>query len=127
MAQKRSTLAKVFVYVALAAVLIGVIAPFITYFGVEYFDWNKCEEWYIRNEETQECEEEMTGDRIDITEYDNEESCTQAWWTRYEENNICIWTNEIQNKTENDVEIKEEVDDEVNEEANNEIVEEVND
>ena len=94
MAQKRSKLAKVFVYLALAAVLIGVIAPFITYFGVEYFNWNTCPEWYILNEETWECEEEIVDENadnnIDNTEIDNEESCTQAEWTWYEENQICI-------------------------------------
>ena len=93
MAQKRSKLAKVFVYLALAAVLIGVIAPFITYFGVEYFNWDICPEWYILNEETWECEEATTDENWNIIEkakLDNEESCTKAGWTRYEENQICI-------------------------------------
>jgi hypothetical protein len=74
------------IYIALAAVVIGVIAPFIMYFWVEYFDWNKCDEGYVRNEETRECEEINTT----IENLDNEESCTKAWWTWYEENQICI-------------------------------------
>ena len=100
MAQKRSTLAKVFVYIALAAVLIGVIAPFITYFWVEYFDWNRCDEWYIRNEETQECEEEILGDNTDFSAINDEETCKKAWWTWYAENWICIETVETNNVQE---------------------------
>ena len=109
MAQKRSKLAKIFVYLALAAVLIGVIAPFITYFGVEYFDWNKCNEWYIRNEETQECEEAyLEEDNIDFTTIDNEETCTEVGWTWYEENWICIESNGIETIGENTLETTEE-------------------
>ena len=74
MAQKRSKLAKIFVYLALAAVCIGVIAPFITYFWVEYFDWNKCDEWYIRNEETQQCEEEIIEEVWENIEENTEEN-----------------------------------------------------
>ena len=91
MAKKRSKFAKVMIYIALAAVVIGVIAPFIMYFGVEYFDWNKCDEWYVRNEETRECEEISNEETNNTVEnFDNEESCAQAWWTWYEENQICI-------------------------------------
>lgn len=100
MAQKRSKLAKIFIYLALAAVLIGVIAPFITYFWVEYFDWNKCDEWYIRNEETQECEEETSENNTDFTTINNEETCIKAWWTWYAENWICIETVEENNVEE---------------------------
>lgn len=96
MAQKRSKLAKIFVYLALAAVCIGVIAPFITYFGVEYFDWNKCDEWYIRNEETQECEEEIVENNTDFTKINNEETCIEVGWTWYEENWICIETSNVE-------------------------------
>ena len=90
MTKKRSRLSKALIIVALIAVLIGVIAPFIMYFWTEYWNWSKCMEWYVRNEETRECEEEITYTNKENINLDNEESCTEAGWTWYEENQICI-------------------------------------
>ena len=53
---------------------------------------NPCEEWYVLNEETWECEEVVNTDNEndEDTVLDNEESCTEAGWAWYAENKICI-------------------------------------
>lgn len=85
---KKSKLAKVFIRLTLIFIVFASFAVYIVMYA--WFRWwsdNPCDEWYIRNTETQECEEEIIENIEEITE---EESCTDAWWTWYTENNICI-------------------------------------
>ena len=122
MAQKKSKVAKAFIFVTLIFIVFASFAVYIVmYAWINASKNNPCEVGYILNAETWECEPETTNfdeENIDNTIPDNEESCKQAWWTWYEENKICIWANETQNIEENNIEI--------NEEENNEIVEENN-
>ena len=97
MAQKKSKVAKVFIFVTLIFIVFASFAVYIVmYAWMTNTSKNPCEEWYILNTETGECEEETTNtdeeniEKIDNTALDNEESCTQAGWKWYEENNICI-------------------------------------
>lgn len=89
MPKKKSRFVKVFIYLALAAICITVISPFVMYFGAEFLDSNNCEEWYVRDEESQECVED-TADSENNEDLNDEESCTAAWKTWYAENGVCI-------------------------------------
>lgn len=122
MAQKKSKLAKVFIFLTLIFIVFASFAVYIVmYAWINANKNNPCQEWFVLNTETWECEEETENtneENINNTVIDNEESCKEAGWTRYEENKICIWANETQNIEGNNIEI--------NEEENNEIVEKNN-
>jgi hypothetical protein len=89
MAQKRSLLAKIFIWWALIAIWITVISPFAMYFGFNSNSTTDCADWMIRDEETQECVEE---DVLDDWEgsIDTQEWCEALSWTWYEANQVCI-------------------------------------
>ena len=86
---KKSALKKVFIRIALIAICITVISPFALYFGAEIMNNNNCEEWYVWNETTQMCEEEVT-DEEDSWSLDTQEKCEAQSWTWFEANNVCI-------------------------------------
>ena len=89
---KKSKAAKVFIYLTLAFIVFASFAAYIVmYAWIANSNKKNCPEWYILNEETQECEE--ISDTDEKIELDNEESCTKAGWTWYIENNICILPN----------------------------------
>lgn len=88
MVQKKSKLAKAFIFITLILVVFSWFAVYLAmYAWFNAQDNNPCDEWYIRNAETQECEEEIIENIEEITE---EEKCTEQGWTWYAENNICI-------------------------------------
>lgn len=91
MAKQRSKLAKIFIWIALVLICWTVISPFIMYFWASN-NTVECEEWYARNENTQQCEEIEYTDWEETAE--NKDSCEIKWGTWYEENNICILPNE---------------------------------
>ena len=93
MATKKSKLAKIFIFLTLIFIVFASFAVYIVMYA--WFNANKnnpCQEWFILNTETWECEEETTNtdENINNTALENEESCTEAGWTWYEENQICI-------------------------------------
>lgn len=94
MAQKKSKLAKFFIYLVLFFVLFSFWAIYIVmYAWINESNWDWCPEWYVLNEETWECEEEIVEleeENVENTVLDNEESCIEAGWAWYEENQICI-------------------------------------
>ena len=86
---KKSKAAKVFIYLTLAFIVFASFAAYIVmYAWITNSNKSTCPEWYQLNEDTQKCEE--INETNKETEIDNEESCTEAWWTWYVENNICI-------------------------------------
>lgn len=88
MTNQKSKIAKVFIFITLIAIVFASFAIYIVmYAWFSTQNDNPCDEWYIRNAETQECEEEITENIEEITE---EEKCTGQGWTWYAENNICI-------------------------------------
>lgn len=93
MAQKKSKLAKAFIYLTLIAIIFASFAVYLVmYAWISNSNKNPCEEWYILNTETWECEEESTITETNNTTLD-EISCNDAGWTWYAENNICILPN----------------------------------
>jgi hypothetical protein len=91
MTQKKSKAAKIFIFITLIFIIFASFAVYIVmYAWVVNTGNNPCEEWYVLNEETWECEEEITYTNEGNINLENEESCTEAGWTWYEENNICI-------------------------------------
>lgn len=86
---KKNPVVKVFIRIALIAICVTVISPFVMYFGASSNNPTNCDEWYIRNEETQTCEENTTGWDTE-TKIDTQESCEAQSWTWYEANQICI-------------------------------------
>lgn len=94
MAQKKSKLAKFFIYLVLFFIVFSFWAIYIVmYAWMNETTQNSCEEGFVLNEETWECEEETSivdEENIENTALDSEESCTEAGWTWYAENNICI-------------------------------------
>lgn len=97
MAPKKSKLAKIFIFLTLIFIVFASFAVYIVMYA--WFNANKnnpCQEGFVLNTETWECEEETTNtdeenvENIDNTELNDEESCTAAWKTWYAENNICI-------------------------------------
>lgn len=88
MAHQKSKIAKVFIFITLIAIVFASFAIYIAmYAWFNAQNNNPCDEWYIRNAETQECEEQIIENIEEITE---EEKCTEQGWTWYAENNICI-------------------------------------
>lgn len=88
MANQKSKIAKVFIFITLIAIVFASFAIYIVMYA--WFNTknnNPCDEWYIRNAETQECEEEIIENIEEITE---EEKCAEQGWTWYTENEICI-------------------------------------
>ena len=90
MTPQKSILKKTFIWIALIAICITVISPFALYFWAEFMNNNNCEEWYVRNETTQMCEEEVTDEGWDTEILDTQEKCEAQSWTWYEANNVCI-------------------------------------
>lgn len=94
MTQKKSKVAKIFIFLTLIFIVFASFAVYIVMYA--WFNANNnnpCQEWFVLNTETWECEEETTKideENVDNTTLDNEESCTEAWWTWYIENQICI-------------------------------------
>lgn len=91
MAQKKSKVAKIFIRLTLIFIIFASFAVYIVMYA--WFKWwndSRCKDWYIRDEEIQDCVEEIIEENIQTTEINDEESCTQAEWTWYEENQICI-------------------------------------
>jgi len=91
MAQKKSKVAKIFIRLTLIFIIFTSFAVYIVMYA--WFKWwndSRCKDWYIRDEEIQDCVEEIIEENIQTTEINEEESCTQAGWTWYAENNICI-------------------------------------
>ena len=91
MAQKKSKLAKVFIILTLIFIVFASFAVYIVMYA--WFRWwndNKCKSWYIRDEELGDCVAETIEENIENTEVNDETSCTEAGWTWYKENNICI-------------------------------------
>lgn len=88
---KKNPVVKVFIRIALIAICVTVVSPFVMYFWANSNLPTNCDEWYIRNDETQECEEDISGDTWDTeTKIDTQESCEAQSWTWYEANQICI-------------------------------------
>ena len=90
MTPQKSILKKTFIWIALIAICITVISPFALYFGAEFMNKNSCEEWYVRNETTQMCEEESTEEAVDEELINTQEWCESLSWTWYEANQVCI-------------------------------------
>ena len=92
MVQKKSKVAKVFIRLTLIFIVFASFAVYIVmYAWISNSNKNRCQEWYILNTETWECEEDTSiNENENNTILDDEESCTQAGWTWYEENQICI-------------------------------------
>ena len=94
MTQKKSKVAKIFIFLTLIFIVFASFAVYIVMYA--WFNANKnnpCQGWFVLNTETWECEEEtIIADEknIENTDLDNEWSCTEAGWTWYEENQICI-------------------------------------
>ena len=86
---KKSVLKKIFIRIALISICITVLSPFALYFGSQFMNNNSCEEWYVRNETTQMCEEE-TDEEWDSESLDSQEECEAQSWTWYEANQVCI-------------------------------------
>lgn len=86
---KKKPLVKVFIRIALVMICITVVSPFVMYFGVSSNNSTNCEEWYIRNEQTQMCEEVIDQTDWDI-KIDTQESCEAQSGTWYEANQVCI-------------------------------------
>lgn len=93
MAQKKSKLAKFFIYLVLFFIVFSFWAIYIVmYAWINEVSKKECPEWYVLNTETWKCEEDtliINEKNIDAV-LDNEESCTEAGWMWYEENQICI-------------------------------------
>jgi len=93
MAQKKSKLAKFFIYLVLFFIIFSFWAIYIVMYA--WMNWatsNNCEDWYVFNEETWECELVLddTENNEENISLNNEESCVEQGWTWYTENNICI-------------------------------------
>ena len=91
MTQKKSKFAKVFIFLTLIFIVFASFAVYIVMYA--WFKWwndNRCKSWYIRDEEIQDCVAETIEENIETPEINDEESCTKAWWTWYEENWVCI-------------------------------------
>ena len=90
---KKSKTAKVFIYITLIFIIFASFAAYIVmYAWIANTVKNPCEEWYVLNEETWDCEEVVNTDNENDEDIvlDNEESCTEAGWAWYAENKICI-------------------------------------
>ena len=92
MVQKRSKMAKFFIYLILVCMIFASFAIYIVmYAWISNTLEEECPEWYVMNEKTWECEEVVDDvETSDDVEFNDNESCSQAWWTWYEANNLCI-------------------------------------
>ena len=91
MAQKKSKLAKVFIFLTLIFIVFASFAVYIVMYA--WFKWwndTKCKSWYIRDEEIQDCVIETIEENHETPEINDEKTCKIAWWTWYKENWICI-------------------------------------
>ena len=93
MIQKKSKIAKAFIFVTLIFIVFASFAVYIVMYA--WFKWtdNRCKEWYFRDEEIQDCVE-VSKETEEDSKIDDKETCETTWWTWYEENWICIkWEN----------------------------------
>ena len=113
MARKSKT-AKIFIYITLVFIIFASFAAYIVmYAWISNSNKNRCSEWYVWDETIWECVEKTTDlsdESLDNVVLDNEVSCTEAGWTWYEENWICIGANETSNIQEVNEEIVEDID-----------------
>ena len=71
MANQKSKIAKVFIFITLIAIVFASFAIYIVmYAWFNAQDNNPCNEWYIRNAETQECEEEIIENIVGLSNFD---------------------------------------------------------